>query len=100
MKHYMYDAAILLLMFLFVNAVQTYFHESIHSDICENFGGVAHQRYNFLLQGGKTDCTVTEGAAYQSMNDIAGYNTSVIVLSLFMFMIFLAMHFSKKRMAP
>jgi len=98
MKHYAYDALILIIMFLFVNAVQTYFHESVHSDICENFGGVARVSYNPLMQGGKTDCSSNEGSPYHAMNDIIGYNTSIIVIAIFMMMVFLAMHFSKKRM--
>lgn len=97
MKHYAYDAVILIIMFLFVNGVQTYFHESVHADICESFGGIPSIQYNLLLQGGKTDCTTNEGAPYHAMNDIIGYNTSIIVIAIFMTLIFLAMHFSKKR---
>lgn len=97
MKHYVFDIIILVLMFLFVNSAQTYFHESIHKEICESFGGTAATKYSVLMQGGQTSCTTKEGKEYHIINDIVSYTASVIVITIFMGLIFMALAFAKKR---
>ncbi len=97
MKHYAFDIMILVLMFLFVNSIQTYFHESIHSEICEGFGGTAATKYSFLMQGGQTICTTKEGMQYHIINDIVSYTASILVMTAFMGLVFLAIIFEKKR---
>ena len=97
MKHYIFDIIILLMMFLFVNSIQTYFHESIHSQICESYGGTAHTSYSILMQGGKTECTTSGGWNYHILNDIVSYSASVIVITIFMGLVFITIVFEKKR---
>lgn len=97
MKHYVFDIIILVLMFLFVNSIQTYFHESIHAEICESFGGVAEITYSFFMQGGQTACTIKEGGTHHIINDIISYTASILVMAVFMGLVFMAIVFEKKR---
>lgn len=97
MKHYVFDIIILILMFLFVNSLQTYFHESVHAEICNDFGGTAATKYSLLMQGGTTSCTTNEGNAYHIINDIVSYTASTIVITIFMGLVFFAIVFEKKR---
>jgi len=97
MKHYFFDILILITMFLFINSIQTYFHESIHAEICENFGGIATHKYSILMQGGETSCTTREGGSYHIINDIVSYTASVLVMTAFMGLVFIAIVFEKKR---
>ncbi len=97
MKHYVFDILILIMMFLFINSIQTYFHESIHVEICESFGGTAVTKYSLLMQGGETSCTTKEGGKYHIINDIVSYSASVIVMTAFMGLVFIAIVFEKKR---
>lgn len=96
MKHYFSDILIILFMFMLINATHTYFHESIDADICENFGGTANVEYSFLMQGGKTQCTTTDGAIYHTINDIVSYTTSILILTIFACLIFLTLFFEKR----
>ncbi|MBU4246708.1 hypothetical protein L6303_06995 [archaeon] len=97
MKHYIFDIIVLIIMFLFVNSIQTYFHESIHAEICESFGGAAEIKYSFFMQGGETTCTTKEGSAYHIINDIVSYTASILVITAFMGLVFIAIVFEKKR---
>lgn len=97
MKHYVFDILILITMFLFINSIQTYFHESIHTEICESFGGTASTDYSILMQGGKTVCTTNDGSKYHIINDIVSYTASVLVITAFMGLVFIAIVFEKKR---
>ncbi len=97
MKHYLFDIILLIIMFLFVNGLQTYFHESIHAQICESFGGSANIKYSILMQGGATTCTTNEGQQYHIINDIVSYTASIIVITIFMGLVFLSILFAKKR---
>ncbi|VVB59161.1 Uncharacterised protein [uncultured archaeon] len=97
MKHYFFDIVLLIIMFLFVNGLHTYFHESIHAHICESFGGSATTKYSVLMQGGSTSCTTNEGRQYHIINDIVSYTASIIVITIFMGMVFLSILFAKKR---
>ena len=96
MKHYFSEILILLFMFMLINATHTYLHESIDADICENFGGIANVEYSFLMQGGKTQCTTTDGAIYHTINDIVSYTTSILILTIFACLIFLTLFFEKR----
>ena len=96
MKHYLSEILIILFMFMLINATHTYFHESIDADICENFGGIANVEYSFLMQGGKTQCTTTDGAIYHTINDIVSYTASILVLTIFTCLIFLTLFFEKR----
>lgn len=96
MKQYFSEILIILFMFMFINATQTYLHESVDADICENFGGIANVEYSFLIQGGKTQCTTTDGAIYHTINDIVSYTASVLVLTIFACLIFFTLFFEKR----
>ena len=84
------------MMFMFINAAHTYFHEAIHADICNNFEGTSSISYSFAMQGGKTICTTTEGAMYHTINDIVSYTASILILTTFMCLIYLTALFEKK----
>ena len=99
MKNYIYDVLIILTIFLFINGTQTYFHESLHSEICTKFGGHSLIEYSFLMQGGITQCTTEEGAGYHIINDIVSYTTSILIITIFMFIIFLTMILEKFKMS-
>ena len=99
MKNYVYDILIILTIFLFINGTQTYFHESLHSEICNKFGGSSLIEYSFLMQGGVTNCTTDEGAGYHIINDIVSYTASIIIITIFMFIIFLTTILEKFRMS-
>ena len=83
-------------MFMFINSTHTYFHESIHQEICDNFGGISSVEYSFLMQGGITKCTTEEGAIYHTINDIVSYSASILVLTIFMCLICVAAFIEKQ----
>jgi len=97
MKHYMTDVITIIIMFLFINAAQTYFHETIHSNICDEFGGKSQIDYSIFMQGGKTECTTNEGLSYHIINDIISYTTSVLIITIFMCLIFITTLLEKRR---
>ena len=97
MKHYLFDIIILVIMFLSLNSIQTYFHESIHAQICESFGGNASTKHNPLWQGGETTCSIKDGDRYNIINDIVSYAASVIVIAIFMALIFFSISCEKER---
>ena len=96
MKRFSSEIFIILIMFVSINAIHTYFHESIHADICNNFGGFSSIEYSFAMQGGKTICTTYDGAMYHTINDIISYTTSVLILTIFMCLIYLTAFFEKR----
>ena len=96
MKQLSCEIFIILIMFMFINSAHTYFHESIHADICNNFGGVSSIEYSFAMQGGKTICTTSDGAMYHTINDIISYTTSILILTIFMCLIYLTVFFEKR----
>ncbi|NOQ55830.1 MAG: hypothetical protein GQ477_03405 [Nanohaloarchaea archaeon] len=96
MKQFLENIIIIILMFMFINATHTYFHESIHVDICNNFGGTSSIEYSFAMQGGKTLCTTSDGTTYHIINDIISYTVSILVLTIFMCILFFIVFFEKQ----
>ena len=96
MKQFSKEILIILIMFMFINSTQTYFHESIHSDICNDFGGMSSIEYSFAMQNGKTLCTTSEGAIYHTINDLINHTISILILTIFMCLIFVIMFFEKR----
>ncbi len=96
MKQISSELIIILLMFIFINSTHTYFHESIHADICNNFGGTSTVDYSFAMQGGTTKCSTADGSTYHTINDIVSYTASIIILTIFMSIIYLTVFFEKR----
>ena len=96
MKQFSKEIFVILLMFIFINSTQTYFHETIHSDICNDFGGTSSIEYSFAMQNGKTLCSTAEGAIYHTINDLINYTINILILTIFICLIFLVVFFEKR----
>ncbi|MBW6461424.1 MAG: hypothetical protein K0B07_00020 [DPANN group archaeon] len=96
MKQFSKEILVILIIFIFINSTQTYFHESIHADICNDFEGTSSIEYSFAMQNGKTLCSTDEGAIYHTINDLINHTINILILTIFMCLIFLIMFFEKR----
>lgn len=97
MKKLLAEVLIVIVLFLMITGIHTYFHEQIHRSICSSFGGESNTYYSPLFQGAATECTTSEGREYHILNEIIGYNVSIILFTIFIILIFFLVRSHRNR---
>ncbi len=98
MKKLLIDVLFVIVLFLMIASVHTYFHEQIHRSICNSFGGESNTYYLPLFQGAATECTISEGKEYHILNEIIGYNVSIILFAIFIILLFFIVRSHRSRL--